>query len=427
MKTYKLLYVDDDEIIRQGVEHNIDWRKNGVELVGVADNGVKGLEMIKTCLPEIVLTDIRMPFMDGIQLTEAVTRLYPQIKIVMLTAYDDFQYAKRALELKVAQYVLKYESNDAVLKAVLAAGKEYDRQRDDAQIIEQCASLLKNKYFVDLATGGFGVEKAESRAKSIGISFFGTQFAAVAAGIQKGGPGSSRLATELEYRKIQELCEKQSRPQDGELYFFTYGGYLNALFNYTGSGDYSPAVLKKALRALADAVRKEFGDELAFGVGSLCGDTGEIPRSYAEAVQVLEVKGLLASDQAESVCFSSEMKRDEITHNSILRQAADFLDNNYSRRELSLDMVAGEVHVSSTYLSTLFKKNMGISLSDYLVGLRLKRASALLLTTDLKTYEIAERVGYSNSQYFSVLFKRSTGYSPTDYRRLPKASAPPEN
>lgn len=116
-----------------------------------------------------------------------------------------------------------------------------------------------------------------------------------------------------------------------------------------------------------------------------------------------------------------ELRNSSVSHAAVLRQVLSFMDSNYHQEDLSLNRIAEEVHLTPSYISTLFKKYQGVNLSDYLMELRVKKAMSLLAETDLKTYEISEKVGYSNPQYFSVVFKRITGSAPGEYRKISRA------
>ena len=114
-----LVIVEDEEIIRRGLVCTIDWLKMGAKVVGEAANGKEALEVIKATKPDVILTDIKMPVMDGIAMTEALKAAANPAKIIYLTSYADFSYAQRALQLDVTDYLLK-PVNEADLANALA-------------------------------------------------------------------------------------------------------------------------------------------------------------------------------------------------------------------------------------------------------------------------------------------------------------------
>lgn len=112
----------------------------------------------------------------------------------------------------------------------------------------------------------------------------------------------------------------------------------------------------------------------------------------------------------------SSVKESENSHNLLIKQIVDYVDKNYFKENLTLNDIAKEVHMAPTYISTIFKKYKNINFSDYLINARMEKAKELLKNTNLKAYEISEKIGYSNQHHFSVLFKRFTGITITEFK-----------
>ena len=115
----KILIVDDEYIIRQGIKHLLDWEKHGFQVVGEADNGKQALEMIEKDPPDIVLTDIVMPVMDGIELTKMLNIKNSGIQVIVLSGYSDFEYVKSTFQSGAVDYILKPTLNPKELLSVL--------------------------------------------------------------------------------------------------------------------------------------------------------------------------------------------------------------------------------------------------------------------------------------------------------------------
>lgn len=107
MEPIRIIIIDDDELIRDGMKHSIPWKKLGYKIIGEADNGKSGIEIISEVIPDMVLLDIGMPQMDGLDVSAWLRRYYPDIKIVILSAHSDFEYARRAIKEKVMEYIVK--------------------------------------------------------------------------------------------------------------------------------------------------------------------------------------------------------------------------------------------------------------------------------------------------------------------------------
>ena len=123
MKLYRIILVDDEEEVRKSIIRKIKWEENGFLVAGDAENGEDALEKIEALEPDLILTDIRMPYMDGLTLAERVRQKYPSMKIVIFSGYDDFEYAKQAIKLNVTEYILKpvnVEELTAILQKIKA-------------------------------------------------------------------------------------------------------------------------------------------------------------------------------------------------------------------------------------------------------------------------------------------------------------------
>ena len=107
MNLYKIMLVDDEEEVRKSIINKIDWADAGFEVIGDAENGKDALEKIEQNEPDVVLTDIKMPYMDGLTMAETIRQLYPSVKIVIFSGFDEFEYAKKAIKLNVIEYILK--------------------------------------------------------------------------------------------------------------------------------------------------------------------------------------------------------------------------------------------------------------------------------------------------------------------------------
>ena len=137
---YKLILVDDEEEVRKGIIQKIKWEQYGFELVGEAENGREALEMAEKFTPDVVITDIKMPFMDGLQLSEELKKRFPTIKIIILTGFDKFEYAQKAVNLNVVEYALKPVSSKEFIEVLLRVKAQIDEEmlrKKDMQALEE--------------------------------------------------------------------------------------------------------------------------------------------------------------------------------------------------------------------------------------------------------------------------------------------------
>ena len=180
---YKVFLVDDEIVIRENIRNSFPWEGNGgseFSLAGEAPDGEIALQMMQDVKPDILITDIRMPFMDGMQLCEAVSHTMPWVQIVILSGYDDFAYAQQAISLGVKEYLLKPVSAQELLEVLeRIAGRIREERRAQADLLRikrQLASssaFLREKLLSEALGGVRGEENVQSlleRARALNLS-----------------------------------------------------------------------------------------------------------------------------------------------------------------------------------------------------------------------------------------------------------------
>ena len=142
MDLYKIMIVDDESEIRNAIKNTVDWEKAGFVVVDDAENGQDALEKLESKEPDVIMTDIRMPYMDGLELAKEARKLYPSLKIIICSGYNDFEYAKEAIKLGVSEYVLKPISSEDILEILLKVKTRLDDERSKSRDID----ILRNNY-----------------------------------------------------------------------------------------------------------------------------------------------------------------------------------------------------------------------------------------------------------------------------------------
>ena len=143
MDLYKIMLVDDEEEVRTSIIKKIDWKANGFEVVGDAENGRDALEKIEMLEPNVIMTDIRMPYMDGLQLTESLRLRFPSIKVIIFSGFDDFTYAQEAIRLGVTEYILKPVNVDELTEILKKVKEKLDEEIESARDIDTLRESYK--------------------------------------------------------------------------------------------------------------------------------------------------------------------------------------------------------------------------------------------------------------------------------------------
>ncbi|MFC5529626.1 response regulator transcription factor [Cohnella yongneupensis] len=139
---YKLLFVDDEILVREAIRTQMNWAEYGFDCIGVSEDGIEALEFIEQNKPDVVLTDIGMPFMDGLELTKELSEKYPLIKVIILTGYDDFEYAQQAIKMQAVDYILKPVTADELGGVLGKLRSELDLARREKQDYEHLKRQL---------------------------------------------------------------------------------------------------------------------------------------------------------------------------------------------------------------------------------------------------------------------------------------------
>ena len=171
MDPYRVLLADDEEEIRAGISRKIDWASLGFELVGEAENGEVALELAEQLHPDVVLTDIKMPFMDGLELCRRLRQSLPAAKLVVFSGFDDFEYARQAVSMGVSEYILK-PINAPELTAVLEKLRDQlDQQRMERRDMEtlrrrydESLPTLRELFYTRLLDGSLPADQIAARA-----------------------------------------------------------------------------------------------------------------------------------------------------------------------------------------------------------------------------------------------------------------------
>lgn len=179
----KVFLVEDEYVVREGIKNNIDWEGHGYEFAGEAPDGEIAYSMIQKELPDIVITDIKMPFMDGLSLSRLIKAEFPWIEIILLTGYEDFQYAREAIRIGVSCYLSKPISGDNLLREVDALSEKIEEKKQEREVakryeaeMQERIELDKQEFFRSLLKGGRSFSEMIEDAKKLSIDITGPYY-----------------------------------------------------------------------------------------------------------------------------------------------------------------------------------------------------------------------------------------------------------
>lgn len=309
MEYYRILLVDDEEEVRTSIMRRINWEENGFTLVGDAENGQDALEKTDLLCPDVVLTDIAMPFMDGLALTAELRRNYPLIKIVIFSGYDDFEYAQQAIKLNVMEYILKpvnmEELTEILLRIHSAMDAELQQQRNVQRLRESYVKslpILREKLMQDLVRGCINDSAAAMRIRECGLDLLDAKCWVVLR-LDIDIPNSDEELPLLKEPQLIPISVQQALA-------VRLRGYcrFNSFMSTHGlcavaalSEVETLAGLVKLLKDVCNTCHRALGVDVTATLGGICTRLSDISVSYKQAKTAMGYKAILGTGTVISI------------------------------------------------------------------------------------------------------------------------------
>ncbi len=409
----KVFLVDDEIVIREGIRNSFPWQETSYQLVGEAPDGEIALSMIRDTKPDILITDIRMPFMDGLELCRAVRRLMPWIGIVILSGYDEFEYARQAIKLGVKEYLLKPITAQELHQVLDRVSLQLQNEREDRERSENLrARMGNNQTFVKekLLSTLYSEDTTEADAmnvvgqlRSMGVSLTASRYTVIDCAFEPSAMGLEVL---------RELADSSSGIAH------VTGSRLGGRVLILGDSDDDAEERAYAFAVSSVTELEKVGcGSIRVSIGETVSSPGQILRSMKSAAHI---RHILADQPGERPTIVGIRDfgdaGDSGNARMITARAKRYMAEHYSDSGLMLKDVASAVGMSESRLSTVFAQESGKTFTEYLTWLRLEKAKELLAGSDKKSAQIALESGYNDAHYFSYLFKKNEGITPGEYR-----------
>lgn len=531
----KVLIADDEIVICQMIKKLVNWGDKGLELVGMAHNGYEVIEMMTEFRPDIVITDIRMPGFDGLQLVQKGIEMGLNADYIIMSGYKNFEYAHTALNLGVKYYILKpieQKELNEIIDRVLNERREsqileFEKKNLEERVVTGKLKIRKHFLSSIIQQNNMGnIIKNEEIEVTADCEFRNGCFVAFLSKLDSEipVPDMQNLLSILDYQ-IEKKLESE-----GCEYINSYvkSGVVTVLNYVQDDREKIKEVIERIYKQCRQELDKFDGYHLTIGVGSEKESISDVQKSILEAVEAVKCrmkKGtdctiywdslkFLKRDEEElfsaktriifenegevldhqafcydfgilldkvkslglyspaqifelietvSAWIASVWRKNKISEKLVeeyeqkiqyiidcnykeellifgfrelmkqffervkeekknasqlpIRLAKQYMNQNY-KNSITLEEVAEAISLSPTYLSTLFKKEIGIGFSEYLISCRMEEAKRLLKSSNLSVNLIAEEVGYLDPKYFSKTFSKVVGLKPSEYRRL---------
>ena len=414
---FNALIADDEELERRAIKNIIINNFPEEFNIYEAKNGREAIEVAERIRPDLVIIDIKMPGINGIEAIKEMYKNLPESYFMIVTAYDYFNYAKEAIQHNVRQYILKpFNREDFASKisdAIDYLKRIYNRRSRELELKERLYSMepaIKNELSSSIIYNRLSLIDYNQYQESINIDL-SIAYSMVVKFLEGPGYNISHIKDDIEELakdKSSFLAYSQSR--DKLVLFCSHeeGG------NNEKSGEYLAREIRKLLR-------DRYKLNSYVGIGNLSYDILNLNYSYNEAEKAIEY----CTEQEKIRHFNNikldnlfESDTDELLEDNsqkIISEAVDFIKRNYNR-EINLDIISKKINVSPFYFSRCFKELMGVSFIEYLTECRIQKAKNLLKRGKHHIKEVCYEVGYSDPNYFSRVFKKLVGVSPTEYK-----------
>ncbi|WP_372663444.1 response regulator [Cohnella sp.] len=415
---YKVLLADDEILDLEGMRIFVPWKELGLEVVGAVNNGFAAYEVINKEQIDILVTDVRMPNMSGLELASKAIEKQRDLRIIFVSGHQDFNYLKQAMKLNAHGYVLKPMDDKELIESLTKVRQDLDlrkKRRETEETYKQMVPIVKNEYLLQLLLevpnerSASGLLDKEFRMDSLSwpIRVAVLEIDDYSWNLNPYADGERRVLLDQFYGLLSSLLG-----ECGVEHVCKISKQRTALLLGESAG-------LEAIRRLPERIREQFPFTVTIGLGLSCAGLTELNISYGKAVQALDYKmfhgkGKLITydeDETEMLHQKKHTKNGKLVKD-IMESVRDRLHENISLRD-----VASRFSFSPNYLGHLFRGETGQNFSDYIIALRMEKAQEMLRNSNLKIYEVANQVGYRYLPYFSRHFKEITGMAPLEYRR----------
>lgn len=356
---YSVLIVDDDFATLYMLKRFKKWAEHGFSIEGEACDGKEALQRLQQKKYDLIITDIKMPGMDGIEFIQELRSKNIDTCVIFLSTHSDFQFAKQGIRFGVFEYMTKPLEEEILIDILIRARSYIDSKKEQ----------LEKLNVSDRAHEDDGGIYYPSNHENKLVSFI----------------LNADLQLELEaaetFREISVLYDSDASK-------------IRALANTLLFN------IKNKIDETFPWLHRIEGDSALPGMS----DNAEVSKMKQEFIIKL-------------LSMQEKITKYQLNHSdSIIRRICQCVIDNIES-EISLELIANEIHISRDYVGKIFKQKVLCNFNDYVTKVKMEHAKYLMLSSDYKNYEISEKLGYKKADYFSSLFKNYTGMTPMEFRK----------
>ncbi len=298
---YSVFAVDDEPIVLEGIRSKIDWEGSGFTFAGEATDGEIALSMIHEIKPDILITDIKMPFMDGLQLAQAIKQTQPWIKIIILSGHDEFDYAKKAISIGIEDYLLKPFTPEELLTSLNKTAVQIDKERkqlsDISRLREELKSseaLIKKEFLNNLVHGAEEMSTVIQKSSELGLNLISRYYKVLISRIE------SRTNSTQNQQEACSLLNSYSTAINEAVSFFHHSNLLVCIFKGSTQEELDDNSFRAA-ETISHIATKNEDCTVLTAMGKTVEHLSQLNTSYEDAKKILQ-----ASNNNENRIISSD-------------------------------------------------------------------------------------------------------------------------
>ncbi len=402
---YKLVIIDDEPLVRFGLKTTINWADYGIVFCGEAENGIAGIKLVEEVQPDIVLTDVKMPLLDGLEMISKIRKFNKNVEFIILSGYGEFEFAKVAFKHDVVNYLLKPVSNeeliDTILRVIerikakeLVVRSEFVLENSQDEINRKIIRILIHESFTDLA-------ELNAHIAMFNVKLFDEGFVVV--GVLDNEDDRTKIFNKL--KELQNIVIAELNTQAILQHSGIYHDRVVLIINMT-----DVHALEAMLFNSLQQFKKHSAKTISFGISDKFSTVRDVKGAY-DTSKGVATNGLLRFVNSVQI-YNGES---QVYSQNLLRVMdvinREFMDN------IDVTSVSQKLDVSPSYLMHMLKDDIGITFNTLLIMTRIREAKVLLRTNEYRVYEVASKVGFNDEKYFSMVFKKYEGMTPSQYMR----------
>lgn len=424
--SYRIVIVDDEEDIREGLTDLVDWSGLGYTVVARLEDGRDAISYLQSHPVDVILTDIKMTFVSGLELAKYVYDHHYDIKMILISGYKEFEFAQQALNYQVTHYLLKPTKLQEIHQVFRDVKAMLDKEKAEKELSlgilnrnEEMLSMLRRQFFAELTAGTLtDREEIEHRLQliSLPVNPESSPCCLYSIRIPDESPlpdsgaadhDANRLLRFVQHAYKHEQDQILHTPLDAEA-----GTIRMAAIDLRG-GLSDTAYVEEKVALHFDTVKSR--------LRAVLGRNSELEQvqPYKRLLDLAgSAAGLSAAEPASDRTGLKPPSQDPDASRFdplVIQKAKSYIQERYNQ-DISLEDVAEHVYLSPVYFSRLFKKQTGRNFTDYVTEIRMLRAMEYLRQPQYKVYEIGSIIGYRSTKYFFKLFKQYAGCTPSEYR-----------